>query len=501
MNRKTRLTICIMGFLALTAGCKGSGHETIPPANASSSSSSSTSSSSSSGSSGTDAIVIQENEAGFCHVDGVIGTGGSGFTGSGYADPINDQTNGVDWRVNAPAAGTYTLTFRYASTTAITSSVAINESSMTGVNFAATGSLSDWADVSVDVMLAAGDNDINLGTSNSGGNPNIDSLTVTGNNPQAVSCAFEIAAQNMDACNALTGPASSTVDPNALMGFAAVDALGVATTTGGGGVTPVTVTTFAELQTAVSGDTAKVVQVSGTLTGSSMVDVGANTTVVGLGTNAVLDGFGLKVHGKQNVIIANLTFDNSYDDGITIEDSAHHVWAHNNHFLPNFDGALDIRRNSSYITVSWNRFTGTDKTMLVGSNDTEYETIDAKITYHHNWFDGTVQRNPRVRFADVHVFNNYYDGVTSYGMVSVQFADVLFEGNYLDLASARNRAASTGGVAESPHKGDIVACNNAEVSGVVETRGLAFDPGLEYSYNMQDATTVPATVMANAGPQ
>lgn len=498
MSKAIRILMGVIIFLILVTGCKGSDPETMPPVNSSSSSGSS----SGGGVPGTDTITIQENEAGFCHVDGVIAASGSGFAGSGYADPANDQTNGIDWRVNVPSAGTYTLTFRYASTTLITSSVAVNEASMTAVSFGPTGSLSDWVDVSVDVTLEAGDNDINLGTPSGSGNPNIDSLTVTGNSPQAVACAVDVTAQNTAACNALTGPASSTIDPDALMGFAGVSALGVATTTGGGSATPVTVdTNSASLAAAVSGDTPKVVQVSGTLTGSGMIDVGSNTTIAGLGTNATLDGFGLRVDGENNVIITNLTFTGSSDDGITIEDNAHHVWAHHNRFEPNTDGALDIRRGSSYITVAWNHFIGTDKTMLVGSNETEYETLDSKVTYHHNWFDGTVQRNPRIRFADVHIFNNYYDGVTSYGVVSVQFADVLFEGNYLDLASAGNRAASTGGVAESPHKGDIVACNNAEISGVIETRGLAFDPGLEYSYNMQDATTVPATVMADAGPQ
>jgi pectate lyase len=325
---------------------------------------------------------------------------------------------------------------------------------------------------------------------------------VSDDSVQAVSCGFESQAQNMAACNALMGPASSTIDPDALMGFAGADALGVATTTGGGGATPVTVdTSSANLAAAISGDTPKVVQVSGTLTGSGMIDVGSNTTIIGLGIDATLDGFGLRVDGENNVIITNLIFTDSDDDGVTIEDDAHHVWVHHNRFEPNFDGALDIRRGASYVTVAWNHFVGTDKTMLVGSNDAEFETIDSKVTYHHNWFDGSVQRNPRIRFADVHVFNNHYDGVTSYGLVSVQFADVLFEANYLDLASATNRAASTGGVAESPHKGDIVACDNAEVSGVIETRGLAFDPAQEYTYNMQDAATVPATVTANAGPQ
>ncbi|HEX7027612.1 MAG TPA: pectate lyase, partial [Gammaproteobacteria bacterium] len=226
-------------------------------------------------------------------------------------------------------------------------------------------------------------------------------------------------------------------------------------------------------------------------------------TVMGLGNDAVLDGFGLKVDGEQNVIIGNLTFQNSSDDGVTIEDGAHHVWVHDNNFLPNFDGALDVRRSASYITVAWNRFIGTDKTMLVGSSDTEFESIgNMKVTYHHNWFDGSVQRNPRIRFGEVHIFNNYYDQVSSYGVVSVQFADVVVQGNYFDIANNRP-AVSTGGVAESPHKGDAVVCDNfiETNGGTIETRGTAFDPGGFYSYNMESAADARTSVMSFAGVQ
>lgn len=502
MNKLAVLLVVFPVFI-LQVGCSSDSDPDETPGFTGSFSSSSSSSSSSGG------LFIEENADGFCHVDGaVVLTTSDGNTGDGYADPDNDQTNGLDYRVNVSAAGMYELNFRYATTSAVTGSVAVNELSQTQIDFPATGGATSWSNASVNVMLEAGDNDINVGTSDAGV-PNIDSLNVVDDTVTAVSCSYDTVTQNAAACAALMGPASSTVDPNALMGYAGVDALGVTTTTGGGAVAPSTVTTYAELQTAITGDTAKVVQVSGTLTGSSMVDVGSNTTVVGENTAAILDGFGLKVdNGKNNVIIENLTFKNSYDDGITLEDGAHHVWVHNNLFTNIesgiYDGSLDIRRNSSYITVSWNKFTSTDKTMLVGSNDTEYETLNNKITYHHNWFNGTVQRTPRVRFADVHVFNNFYDNVTSYGLLSVQFADVLVEGNYFNMANSTRKTTSTGGVATSPHKGDIVACGNTIATGLVEeTRGMAFDPALDYSYDMEDASTVQATVTdagTGAGP-
>jgi pectate lyase len=141
--------------------------------------------------------------------------------------------------------------------------------------------------------------------------------------------------------------------------------------------------------------------------------------------------------------------------------------------------------------------------MLVGSTDTEFASIgNMKVTYHHNWFEGTVQRNPRIRFGEVHVFNNYYDGVTGYGMVSVQFADLVAQGNYFAIAN-NHPAVSTGGVAESPHKGDAVVCDNFSEpnGGTLETRGNAFDPGAFYSYHLESPADAHTSVMNFAGVQ
>jgi pectate lyase len=87
------------------------------------------------------------------------------------------------------------------------------------------------------------------------------------------------------------------------------------------------------------------------------------------------------------------------------------VWIDHNTLSHGYDGAIDIKRASDYVTVSWNHVFNHDKDMLLGhSDDNGSEDIGhLRVTYHHNWFDGTVQRNPRVRFGNpVHVFNNYY---------------------------------------------------------------------------------------------
>lgn len=511
----------LSGALLLTACGGGGSTETIPPASSSSSSggsSSSSGSSSSGGSSsssssggpiGTNSIVIEENTPGFCHVDGqVILTSALGNTGDGYAQPSGERSDGLDYRVQTPSAGNYEFRFRYSSASSGTGSLAVNESAMTSIEFPATGGGSDWQETSAVLALEAGENRINLGPGGPDAGernqlPLIDSLTVTGDQPQAVECAFTYAAQNAQACAALTPPVSDQVDPGELMGFAAIPGRGLGTTTGGGDAAPVTVETTEQLRLELQGDAPKVIQVSGTLehNGRDMLDVGSNTTLRGI-NGAVLDGFGLKVSGVHNVIIENLTFTNSRDDGVTIENQAHHVWVHHNHFLhPINDGSVDSRRDSSHITIAWNIFENTDKTSLIGSNDTEFESRDSWITYHHNWFKSTVQRNPRVRFAQVHLFNNYYEQIQSYGAVSIQFAQIVANGNHFHLNHGNNLAISTGTTVTSPHKGEVVQCDNFTQSGRYETRGLGFDPGDFYDYKMVAGEAAASLVTANAGPQ
>lgn len=176
--------------------------------------------------------------------------------------------------------------------------------------------------------------------------------------------------------------------------------------------------------------------------------VGSNTTIVGVGDAAFMLGVNLVLNGSDNVIIRNLNFSDAFDcfpqwdptdgasgnwnaqyDNISLS-GATHVWIDHNAFddgihpdagqptyfgrpLQAHDGALDITRGSDLVTVSWNTFTDHDKTMLIGATDSP--TTDAgklRVSVHHNLFTGTGQRAPRVRFGEVHVFDNVYDIMT-----------------------------------------------------------------------------------------
>jgi pectate lyase len=179
---------------------------------------------------------------------------------------------------------------------------------------------------------------------------------------------------------------------------------------------------------------------------------GSNTTIVGIGKNPTLKGMWLDIRGtanvpnsRTNIIIRNLTFVDTFDcfpawaptdgalgswnaqyDSISLRDS-NNVWIDHNTFEDRatadenqpqhfgvlyqvHDGLLDITNASDLVTVSWNRFLNHDKVMLIGSSDgASADRGKLRVTLHHNLFKGVGQRAPRVRFGQVHLYNNYYD--------------------------------------------------------------------------------------------
>ena len=201
---------------------------------------------------------------------------------------------------------------------------------------------------------------------------------------------------------------------DAPVGFAGVNALGQDGTTGGAAGPTVTVSTAADLEHYAGLNTPYTIQLTGRITFDEMITVVADKTIVGVGSSAEISGGGLQLGSTtrpgNNVIIRNIRFTGASDDSISVTNSAHHVWIDHNDFSTGYDGLLDIKRASDYVTVSWNHFHDHSKAALLGHSDTYVQDRGRlRVTYHHNFFDGTDQRHPRVRFGDpVHVFNNYY---------------------------------------------------------------------------------------------
>ncbi len=155
----------------------------------------------------------------------------------------------------------------------------------------------------------------------------------------------------------------------------------------------------------------------------------------------VMDRIGIFCVRASNIIIRNINFrqpkaNNGADavsmqecDGVWVD---HCTFTSLNQTKDYEDGSCDITHASKNVTVSWCRFVKTQKSCLVGHSNSASADVAITATFHHNWFDQSSSRHPRVRFGNVHVYNNLYDGCTTYGVGSAYGAKVLVEYNYFD---------------------------------------------------------------------
>ncbi|MBR9919379.1 MAG: T9SS type A sorting domain-containing protein [Bacteroidetes bacterium] len=291
-------------------------------------------------------------------------------------------------------------------------------------------------------------------------------------------------------------------------------------TTGGEGGPVVTATTRSELLTYISSDNPYVIRVQDTIELNlyEMVEVGSNTTLEGLGTNAVIRYGGLELQG-ENIIVRNLEIYDSYDgdwggtshstDAITVYGATNvwidHCWVHTS-----ADGILDIRSDgpgnlSDYVTVSNTRFSDHNKVMLIGaSNNDTWDAGHLKVTLYKCWFDGTIdkglnQRMPRARYGDIHILNSYYEDIDFYCAAARIESDLVIENCWYRNCITPHEIEDVGLGSEDP---DIVAIGNIYefATGDQQTNGDAFTPSDFYSYTPLDNLDVPGMVMNDAGP-
>ncbi|KAL1343282.1 hypothetical protein HN51_029699 [Arachis hypogaea] len=150
--------------------------------------------------------------------------------------------------------------------------------------------------------------------------------------------------------------------------------------------------------------------VSGTIHLSSYLSVSSYKTIDGRGQRIKLTGKGLRLKECEHIIVCNLEFEGGrgHDvDGIQIKPNSRHIWIDRCSLRDYDDGLIDITRQSTDITVSRCYFAQHDKTMLIGADPSHVGDRCIRVTIHHCFFDGTRQRQPRVRFGKVHLYNNY----------------------------------------------------------------------------------------------
>lgn len=160
-------------------------------------------------------------------------------------------------------------------------------------------------------------------------------------------------------------------------------------------------------------------------------------TLEGVGDDACILGFGILCRATRYTELRNFAVMLCKDDCVSLDTDNQYSWVHNlDLFYGNAgsdsdqakgDGTIDVKAKSSHQTYSYNHLWDSGKASLCGMGS---ETTDSYIDYHHNWFDHSDSRHPRVRTMSVHVWNNYYDGVSKYGVGSTMGSSVFVENNY-----------------------------------------------------------------------
>ncbi|WP_159765988.1 pectinesterase family protein [Streptomyces sp. HM190] len=332
-------------------------------------------------------------------------------------------------------------------------------------------------------------------------------LALTAAGTMTYGSAFGASAEDARPLAAAADPAWATETAD---GFASVDALGQKGTYGGRDGRTVTVRTLADLERYATAAEPYVIVVAGTIAMNPVgkeIKVASDKTIVGAGTSGHIVGGGFFLGpGVHNVIIRNLTIRDSYQgvwndkdhdfDAIQM-DGAHHVWIDHNDLRNMADGLIDSRKDTTYVTVSWNKLSQNNKTFGIGwtTNTT------ADLTIHHNWFRETEQRNPSTdNVAHAHLYNNFLEDVagtdiaSSYGNYARGNTRMLLENSYFQ--GMRNPVTKDA-TASLVQRGNVFS----GTSGRNESGGTAFDPRAYYPYTPDKAADVPALLKTGAGPR
>jgi pectate lyase len=318
-------------------------------------------------------------------------------------------------------------------------------------------------------------------------------------------------------------PVSPSDCPTTLEGFAGIVGDGVSTTTGGGSAAPVRPKTAAELLAFASDETPRVIEIAGSFDVPALL-VSSNKTLLGIGKDATLRG-GVKIRGHKDEAVRNIILRNLRVDGATtqVDDDAvqlqfaHHVLIDHCEIFDGPDGSLDMTHAVNWVTVQWTKvhYTSNYKkpegepndhrfASLIGHSDNN-ESEDKgrlKISFHHNWWgERVIERMPRVRFGQVHVFNNYFAAPSNNYCVRAGIgASVLIEGNYFDHVNSPHEFNS-----EDDQKTAHITARDNQYDGVTgnQLTGGGGTPltSVPYQAKIEPAAEVPALVKGCAGPR
>ena len=498
-------------------------------------------------------ITIEEDQAGFCGVNGVIDTKHAGYKGSGFIDTVNEAGATIEWQVNASELAEYSITIRYALAEGASRGGTLvangNAGVMAGFDLAPTGAWTKWAEETRAITLNAGSNRLVMTADTAAGFSNIDSISISGPAVAPEACAALASSSSMAGQSSSTATSAPYVPPigtgtttpkqssTQLIGFATLNG----GTTGGAGGKVVMAGTGSQINAAICGRAAKdtpiIIQVNGTInhgntskssgscsTADDVIDLKgvSNISIIGVGNRAVFDQLGIHIRDASNIILQNLHIKNvkksgsptsNGGDAIGMESGVYNVWVDHCTLEASggegdgYDSLLDMKSTVKYVTVSYTHYRNSGRGGLLGHNDTPVNNGPA--TFHHNYYENMDSRLPLIRESTVHSFNNYFDGITKTGINARAGGQVKVENNYFE--NARNPLGTF--YADESVMGLWEVGGNIFTDTVrweIDTGNKEFYPAgpdvkstttvqTSYSYELDAAADVPGIVKANVG--
>jgi len=256
-----------------------------------------------------------------------------------------------------------------------------------------------------------------------GGVPNTGGAPATGGGPATGGVPNTGGAGNVADAGGAGGAGGQPPLTATAIGFATLNG----GTTGGAGGEVVTVTSYNELKSYAERSGRYVIFVEGTISngsGGGRIDVRSDKSIIGVGSSASLEGVGLNFASVNNVIVQNLRLTLvgasnpsgvNGGDVISIQGSSKNIWIDHCELhsedpsvqtdIDKYDGLIDIKGRTGFITVSYCYLHDHHKGGLVGAADDDLYA-DRKVTFHHNYYQDVRLRIPMYRGATGHFFNN-----------------------------------------------------------------------------------------------
>ncbi len=255
-------------------------------------------------------------------------------------------------------------------------------------------------------------------------------------------------------------------------------------------------------------------EMKGQESGYNKSDPTIEVTIEGVGEDAALGG-GTCFNKTAYCEMRNLAVGGFGDDGVAMK-TATYMWIHNLDLMygnagsdadqAKGDGSIDLKDNSQYVTISYVHFWDSGKCSLCGMKSEDGPNY---ITYHHNWFDHSDSRHPRIRTMSVHVYNNFFDGNAKYGVGAAQNSSAFVENNVFEnckhpmLSSMQGSdIAGDGDGTFSGENGGIIKAYNNQISGQQSGEPVYYqDDNVEFDAYLASSRdeVVPTSVKAKQG--